>query len=106
MHPFRRLGRAVGRFRHLAMAAAAETGRDRPEIRCDACDAWIPSRYDSCPECGQLSPRAVLGVGPDCSDAEIEAAAREKIKTVHPDQGGSTEAFQRVKDARDQLLES
>jgi len=106
MSLFRRLGRRVERFRQYALAAAEETARSSPEIHCDACGAWIPARYDQCPECDRLSPRAVLGVGMDASAEEIRAAAREKIKAAHPDQGGSTEAFTRVKEARDRLLAS
>jgi curved DNA-binding protein CbpA len=49
--------------------------------------------------------RAILGVGPGASAAEIRAAYRRAAKTAHPDQGGSSEAFQRVRVAADLLLE-
>lgn len=42
---------------------------------------------------------AVLGVPTDASEAEITAAYREKVKRVHPDQGGDREAFRRVREA-------
>lgn len=106
MHPCRRLGRAVGRFRYLAAAAAEETALDCPEVRCEACETWIPARHDRCHNCGHLSPRAVLGLSEECSENDVKAAARERIKAVHPDQGGSLEEFQRVKQARDRLLQA
>lgn len=42
---------------------------------------------------------AVLGVPTDASETEIKAAYREKVKRVHPDQGGDREAFRRVREA-------
>jgi curved DNA-binding protein CbpA len=65
-----------------------------------------PHRIRPCLNCDRRSPHAILGVEPGASTEEVTAAAREKIKTAHPDRGGSTEAFQRVKEARDRLLES
>jgi curved DNA-binding protein CbpA len=38
----------------------------------------------------------ILGVSPDASTAEIRAAYRAKVKAVHPDTGGSNEAFSEV----------
>lgn len=46
----------------------------------------------------------VLDVAPDAPDGVVEAAAREKIKEVHPDQGGSAEALNRVQRAREAML--
>ena len=48
--------------------------------------------------------RAILGVGPDATAAEIRAAYRRKAKLAHPDLGGSKEAFLRVHTAVDALL--
>nr|WP_303650396.1 J domain-containing protein [Halalkalicoccus sp. NIPERK01] len=42
---------------------------------------------------------ATLGLPTDASEAEVRAAYREKIKRVHPDQGGSRESFERVREA-------
>lgn len=42
---------------------------------------------------------AVLGLPTDANEAEIRAAYREKVKRVHPDQGGDREAFERVREA-------
>jgi hypothetical protein len=105
MSRWRRLGRAIERFRQLTLAAAEEATEGRGAIHCEACEAWIPRRFDQCPECGRVSPRAVLGVPPDAPEEDVRAAAREKLKATHPDQGGSRDAFERVKDARDRLLE-
>jgi hypothetical protein len=41
-------------------------------------------------------PHEVLGVAPDAPEHVVTAAARAKKKETHPDNGGSTEAFQRV----------
>ncbi len=48
--------------------------------------------------------RAVLGVGPGAGADEIRAAYRSAAKRAHPDRGGSSEAFQRVRTAADVLL--
>jgi len=40
-----------------------------------------------------------LGVSRDASVEEVKSAYREKVKDVHPDHGGSEEAFSRVQDA-------
>lgn len=40
-----------------------------------------------------------LGVPRDASVEEVQSAYREKVKDVHPDHGGSEEAFARVQDA-------
>lgn len=45
------------------------------------------------------SPYDVLGIDPDADDATVVDAYRERVKEVHPDQGGSAEAFQRVTEA-------
>ena len=48
--------------------------------------------------------RAVLGVGPGAGADEIRSAYRNAAKRAHPDMGGSSEAFQRVRTAADVLL--
>ena len=42
---------------------------------------------------------AVLGVPIDADESEIRAAYREKVKSAHPDRGGSREAFAEVRQA-------
>jgi curved DNA-binding protein CbpA len=49
------------------------------------------------------SPFEVLRVDPDADEEEIVAAYRRRVKEAHPDQGGTTEEFQRVKEAYEAL---
>lgn len=42
---------------------------------------------------------ALLGLETDATESEIRSAYREKVKRVHPDQGGDPETFRRVRDA-------
>ncbi|QIO23069.1 J domain-containing protein [Haloarcula sp. JP-L23] len=51
-------------------------------------------------------PHDVLDVAPDAPDGVVEAAYREKTKEMHPDHGGSTEAFQRLKRAKEAMLDA
>ena len=46
----------------------------------------------------------ILGVRPDASRDEIQAAYRRLIQKVHPDQGGSSYLAARINQARDVLL--
>ena len=48
--------------------------------------------------------RALLGVGPEASLADIRDAHRRLIARVHPDAGGSAELAHRVNAARDTLI--
>jgi hypothetical protein len=41
----------------------------------------------------------VLGLPADATSAEVRAAYRERVKEVHPDQGGDERAFRRVQEA-------
>lgn len=51
-------------------------------------------------------PHEVLGVDPDAADAVVRGAARELIKEYHGDTGsGDHEQLQRVKEARDAMLD-
>lgn len=43
-----------------------------------------------------IDPRLVLGVGRTATREEIKHAFREKIRTAHPDAGGSSEQFQQL----------
>lgn len=51
----------------------------------------------------QESPHDVLGVRPGASHKQIDDAFKEKARFAHPDAGGSTEAMQRLNDARAKL---
>jgi ferredoxin len=49
-------------------------------------------------------PFEILGVDPDADDAVIDQAYRRRIMETHPDQGGSARAFQRVREAYEQVV--
>lgn len=51
------------------------------------------------------NPYETLGVGIDATDEEINAAFRKAVKKAHPDMGGSTDEFQRLKNASMVLLD-
>lgn len=51
------------------------------------------------------NPYDVLGIEPSATAAEIRRAYRDKAKTLHPDQGGGTEAFQDLGEAQRLLLD-
>jgi hypothetical protein len=42
---------------------------------------------------------ALLGLETDATAAEVRSAYRERVKRVHPDQGGDPETFRRVREA-------
>jgi hypothetical protein len=48
--------------------------------------------------------RSILGVGPEATDAEIEAAYRRLMRMAHPDTGGTTGLASQLNAARDRLL--
>lgn len=50
------------------------------------------------------APHEVLGVAPDASDPVIRGAARSLKAENHPDNGGDREAFQRVVEAEEAML--
>lgn len=54
---------------------------------------------------GQQPAHEVLGVQPDAPAGVVKAAYRELVKDAHPDQGGSNAEFQRLKAARDRMLD-
>ena len=49
------------------------------------------------------SPFEILGVDPDADDDAVERAYRRRVMETHPDQGGSTEAFQLVRAAYESI---
>jgi hypothetical protein len=56
---------------------------------------------------GTMTPdeaRAVLGVGPDASDADVRAAHRRLMKISHPDHGGTDYLATKINQAKDVLL--
>jgi hypothetical protein len=59
------------------------------------------------PANGEMSlaeARSILGVGPQASRAEIEAAYRRLMRLAHPDHGGSTGLAAQLNAARVRLL--
>ncbi|WP_136715879.1 ferredoxin Fer [Halorientalis salina] len=49
------------------------------------------------------SPFEVLGIDADADDDEVLEAYRERVKEVHPDQGGSAREFQAVREAYERI---
>jgi hypothetical protein len=49
--------------------------------------------------------RAILGVGPQASKAEIQAAYSRLIRMAHPDKGGTAGLAAQLNAARDRLLD-
>lgn len=47
----------------------------------------------------------ILEVAPDADESVVKAAYREKVKSAHPDAGGSTSELKRIRRARELMLE-
>lgn len=62
------------------------------------------SGFRALPERTSEDPWEILGVDQDANEKEILDAYRAKAKKAHPDQGGSSEAFNRLTDAKDTAL--
>lgn len=66
------------------------------------------SAFEALPAPGQtvtLSCYDILDVSPDADRAAIKAAWRKRMKTAHPDQGGTREEYEQVQSAYEQALE-
>jgi hypothetical protein len=72
----------------------AVTARQRPVVGKAATNA----------EVGLSEARAILGVGPQATRAEIQAAHARLIRLAHPDKGGTTGLAAQLNAARDRLL--
>jgi hypothetical protein len=48
--------------------------------------------------------RSILGVGPDATREEIQAAYRRLMRMAHPDQGGTSGLAAKLNAARDRLM--
>jgi DnaJ-class molecular chaperone len=52
-----------------------------------------------------MNPFFTLGIPNNATREQIDTAYREKVRTAHPDRGGSSEEFNRITKAREQALE-
>ncbi|WP_255150470.1 J domain-containing protein [Halorarius halobius] len=70
---------------------------ETPEVTREASDA------DAAVDEPDTDPRdaafSVLGLPSGASESEVKTAYREKVKEVHPDHGGDTDEFRRVREA-------
>lgn len=55
-------------------------------------------------EIGDREARSILGVGPQASEAEIQAAYSRLMRMAHPDRGGTDGLASQLNSARDRLL--
>jgi hypothetical protein len=53
---------------------------------------------------GRSEAASILGVAPDASEAEVQAAYHRLIKRAHPDQGGTAGLAAQLNAARDTML--
>jgi hypothetical protein len=67
--------------------------------------ARLPSGEEDDTVVATAPPHEVLDVAPDAAESVIKAAAQARIKEAHPDQGGTTEELQRVRRAREAMLD-
>ncbi|CAN7632614.1 J domain-containing protein [Caulobacter sp. LjRoot300] len=77
-------------------AWSATTARQRPTVRKATPVSSGPSASEA---------RAILGVGPRASKAEIQAAYSRLIRMAHPDKGGTAGLAAQLNAARDRLLD-
>jgi hypothetical protein len=71
----------------------ATTARQRPAVR--KATGSSPSLTEA---------RSILGVGPEATKAEIQAAYARLIRLAHPDKGGTAGLAAQLNAARDRLL--
>jgi hypothetical protein len=77
-------------------AWSATTARQRPSVRKAVKTEGGPSLTEA---------RSILGVGPQASKAEIQAAYSRLIRLAHPDKGGTAGLAAQLNAARDRLLD-
>ncbi|THD53369.1 MAG: molecular chaperone DnaJ [Phenylobacterium sp.] len=63
-----------------------------------------PAPPPSSSEMSLKEARSILGVGPDATEPEIQAAYGRLIRMAHPDKGGTTGLAAQLNAARDRLL--
>lgn len=72
-----------------------------------AATARKTTRAAAPPPAGRMSDaeaRRILGVGPDATRAEIQAAYTRLMRAVHPDKGGTAGLAAQLNAARDRLI--
>jgi hypothetical protein len=74
--------------------------RDRPSQPDPGFNPVNVPEYYLCPD------SAILGVRARASRSDIIAAFRRMAKRHHPDKGGSPQAFRKLSEAKDRLLQS
>ena len=74
----------------------AMTARQRPVVRKAGADSKL--------ELSLSEARSILGVGPQATSVEIQAAYPRLIRLAHPDKGGTAGLAAQLNAARDRLL--
>lgn len=99
-------------LRDNARAISLYVRRKRLAERCEVATAEsefstaaLPSGEEEAIVATSQPPHEVLGTSPAPTVDEVREAFRERVKEVHPDNGGSDAEFRRVKEARDELLD-
>jgi hypothetical protein len=102
---------AIAAFAGAAFAAVREAWG--PAVVLVALGSWFalstrrPPGQAPPPPTSGMSPdeaRRILGVGPEATAAEIQAAYLRLMRSVHPDRGGSAGLAAQLNAARDVLL--
>jgi hypothetical protein len=88
----------------LAIASAAGGRLDRAAFRPATGAAPPPERSHE--GMSAADARAILGVAPDASVADIRAAYTRLMQRAHPDKGGSAGLAAQLNAARDRLLKA
>ena len=82
----------------------AERGRGRCDGRAATVGAAGSCRSSSYGAQAVRDPYAVLGIAREADDEDVMAAYRERVLEVHPDQGGSQDEFQEVREAFEAIM--
>lgn len=90
---------AVALYAWSTRNVAVESARKRGQSRAQS--SAPPKRGNAMSD---AQARAILGVSPGASEADIRSAYRRKMARAHPDLGGSTEEAAKLSAARDALL--
>lgn len=80
---------------------------DRPVVtgEDEFATARLPPADDGHVVAAEQPAHAILGVDPDADEFTVRAAYKEKVQELHPDKGGTSEEFQRLQSAREEVLD-